>query len=171
MPNLWRQFQDLLPDAPLLIGAVVARHTDGTATVELLDGGLVRARGAAPVGDRVFVRAGRVEGEAPPLPHLDIGDPMNAPNPQDGMVVMPHEEFEQLLEEAASRGAKRALADVGLDGETAAADIRELRGLLDAFHAAKRTAWQTVVMVVTTGFIAALIAGAALKLKLFGGTP
>jgi hypothetical protein len=96
---------------------------------------------------------------------------MNAPTLHDGMVAMPIEEFERLLEEAASRGAKRALADVGLDGETAAADVRELRGLLDAFHAAKRTAWQTLVTVLTTSFIAALLAGAALKLRLFGGTP
>jgi hypothetical protein len=72
MPNLWRQFRDLLPEAPLLVGTVAARHTDGTATVELLDGGLLRVRGGASVGDRVFVRDGRIEGEAPPLPHLDI---------------------------------------------------------------------------------------------------
>lgn len=82
---------------------------------------------------------------------------------------MPFEEFEQLLEEAAGRGAKRAMADVGLDGEDAAADIRELRGLLDAFNTAKQTAWQTVVKIVTTGFVLALVAGALFKLKLFGG--
>ncbi len=82
---------------------------------------------------------------------------------------MPFEEFEQLLEEAAGRGAKRAMADVGLDGEDAAADIRELRGLLDAFNTAKQTAWQTVVKIVTTGFVLALVAGALIKLKLFGG--
>jgi len=82
---------------------------------------------------------------------------------------MPFEEFEQLLEEAAGRGAKRAMADVGLDGEDAAADIRELRGLLDAFNTAKQTAWQTVVKIVTTGFVLALVAGALIKLKLFDG--
>jgi hypothetical protein len=44
-----------------------------------------------------------------------------------------------------------------------------LRGLLDAFNTAKQTAWQTLVKIVTTGFLLALVAGALIKLKLFGG--
>jgi len=94
---------------------------------------------------------------------------MSPPTLQDGMVVMPRDEFEDLLARAAERGARRALADVGLDGENAAHDIRELRGLLEAFNAAKHTAWQTVVRLVTTGFLLALVAGAVIKLKVFGG--
>jgi hypothetical protein len=94
---------------------------------------------------------------------------MNLPTLHNGMVVMPQDEFEQLLEQAAARGAKRALADVGLEGDDAAYDIRELRDLLDAFNTAKRTAWQTVIKIITTGFVLALIAGALLKIKLFGG--
>lgn len=94
---------------------------------------------------------------------------MTPPNMRDGMVVMPREEFEKLLEQAAERGARRALADVGLDGEDAEHDIRELRGLLEAFNTAKHTAWQTLIRITTTGLILALMAGAAVKLKLFGG--
>ena len=94
---------------------------------------------------------------------------MTPPNMRDGMVVMPREGFEKLLEQAAERGARRALADVGLDGEDAASDIRELRGLLEAFNTAKHTAWQTLIRITTTGLILALMAGAAVKLKLFGG--
>lgn len=94
---------------------------------------------------------------------------MSPPTLQDGMVVMPRDEFEELLARAAERGARRALADVGLDGEDAAHDIRELRGLLEAFNAAKHTAWQTVIRLVTTGFLLALVAGAIIKLKVFGG--
>lgn len=94
---------------------------------------------------------------------------MNAPSLHDGMVTIPRDEFEELLERAAERGAHAALVEVGLDGEDAANDIRELRGLLEAFNMAKRTAWQTVVKIITTGFLLALIAGAAVKLKLFGG--
>jgi len=94
---------------------------------------------------------------------------MSPPTLQDGMVVMPRDEFEELLARAAERGARRALADVGLDGEDAAHDIRELRGLLEAFNAAKHTAWQTVIRLVTTGFLLALVAGAVIKLKVFGG--
>ena len=59
---------------------------------------------------------------------------MNLPTLQNGIVVMPQDEFEQLLEQAAARGAKRALADVGLEGDDAAHDIRELRDLLDAYN-------------------------------------
>jgi hypothetical protein len=88
---------------------------------------------------------------------------------EDGHVRMPEEEFEELLELAAERGAKRALADVGLVDEHAADDIRDLRSLLGAVRVAKRTAWQTVVRLITTGLILALIAGAVIKLKLFGG--
>ena len=94
---------------------------------------------------------------------------MNRPSMEDGHVRMPEEEFEELLELAAERGAKRALADVGLVDEHAADDIRDLRSLLGAVRVAKRTAWQTVVRLITTGLILALIAGAAIKLKLFGG--
>ena len=94
---------------------------------------------------------------------------MNAPTVTEGMVTMPKDEFEEQLERVAERGARHALADVGLDGEDAASDIRELRGLLEAFNTAKHTAWQTVVKVITTGFLLALVAGAVIKLKVFGG--
>lgn len=72
MPNLWRQFEDLLPDSPLLLGTVATHHADGTVTVELLDGGLLRVIGSGSVGDRVFVRDGRVTGDAPTLPTVEI---------------------------------------------------------------------------------------------------
>ncbi|MDP3651119.1 MAG: DUF6127 family protein [Rhodoferax sp.] len=95
--------------------------------------------------------------------------PTQPPTISDGMVTMPKDEFEELLERVAERGARAALADVGLDGEDAANDIRELRGLLEAFNTAKHTAWQTVVKMITTGFVLALVAGALIKLKVFGG--
>jgi len=72
MPNLWRQFKDLLPEAPLLIGTVAMRHADGTATVTLLDGGQLRVSGAGADDSRVFVRDGRIAGVAPELPWTDI---------------------------------------------------------------------------------------------------
>ena len=43
------------------------------------------------------------------------------------LVSIPQDEFEEMLSRAAEEGAKRALHDVGLDGENAAEDIRELR--------------------------------------------
>lgn len=94
---------------------------------------------------------------------------MNAPNVTDGMVTMPKEEFEQLLEDVAERGARHALADVGLDGEEAADDVRELRSLLTCLREAKSTAWQTFIKVLTTGVIAVILAGIAVKMKWIGG--
>ena len=84
-------------------------------------------------------------------------------------VTIPQEEFEVLLERAAERGAKNALHGVGLDGEDAAHDIRELRDLLDAFNEAKKTAGLTIIKMLITGLLMALLAGTVLKLKLFGG--
>ena len=85
------------------------------------------------------------------------------------MLTLPQEEFEDMLERAAERGARHALSEVGLDGEDAAQDIRELRNLLDAFNEAKRTAGLTMVKMLVTGLVMALMAGAFLKFKLMGG--
>lgn len=85
------------------------------------------------------------------------------------MVTMPYDDFEQMLERAAERGARHALHEVGLDGEDAAHDIRELRNLLDAFNEAKKTAGLTIIKMVVTGLVMAILTGTLIKLKLFGG--
>ena len=85
------------------------------------------------------------------------------------MVTMPHDDFEQMLERAAERGARHALHEVGLDGEDAAHDIRELRNLLDAFNEAKKTAGLTIIKMVVTGLVMAILTGTLIKLNLFGG--
>ena len=87
----------------------------------------------------------------------------------ENMLLMRKEDFDDLLDRAAERGAERALAHLGLENGHAAKDIRDLRDLLQAWRDARRTAWQTAVKVVTTGILAALLVGAALKLKLMGG--
>lgn len=81
------------------------------------------------------------------------------------------EDLDELLTRAAERGAERALASLGLENGHAAADIRDLRGLIEAWRDARRTAWQTVIRVVTTGVLALLLIGAAIKLKLMGSNP
>jgi hypothetical protein len=53
-----------------------------------------------------------------------------------GHVRMPDVEFEEL-------------ADVGLDGEEAALDIRDLRSLLEGLRLVRRTAVQTTVRLLT----------------------
>lgn len=97
---------------------------------------------------------------------------MDLPNTERRkMVTIPQEEFEAMLERAAERGARHALHEVGLDGEDAAHDIRELRNLLDAFNEAKKTAGLTIIKMMVTGFVMVMLAGTILKLKVFGGTP
>lgn len=96
---------------------------------------------------------------------------MNRPTVGDGHIVMPETEFEALLERAAETGARRALQEVGLDGDESADDIRDLHSLLGCMRLAKRTAVQTVVRLITTGILLALMAGIAIKLKLFGNGP
>ena len=89
----------------------------------------------------------------------------------ENMLLLRKEDFDDLLDRAAERGAERCLAHLGLENGHAAKDIHELRDLLEAWRDARRTAWQTTVKVVTTGILAALLVGAAIKLKLMGGAP
>lgn len=65
MSNLYRKFRELIPDAPLLVGAVVSADP---VRVQLPDGTWIVARGDATVGQKVFVRDGVIEGTAPTLP-------------------------------------------------------------------------------------------------------
>jgi len=67
MRNLYEQFRQLLPEAPLQVGTVTGVST-GVVTVQLPGGGVVKARGNAAPGQKVFVRDGVVEAVAPGLP-------------------------------------------------------------------------------------------------------
>lgn len=87
----------------------------------------------------------------------------------EDMLLLRREDCDELLAHAAERGAERVLAHLGLENGHAARDIRELRDLLEAWRDARRTAWQTMIKVITTGILAALLVGAAIKLKLIGG--
>lgn len=95
---------------------------------------------------------------------------MTPPRSED-FVRLPDAEFEAILTRAAEEGAKRALADVGLEGEEAALDIRDLRSLLDCMRFVRRTAVQTAVRLITTAVLLALLAGIAIKLKIFSSGP
>lgn len=89
--------------------------------------------------------------------------------------MIPHDptgtELEAMLARAAEQGAKRALADLGLDGEDTALDIHDLRCLLDVIRLVRRTVLQTAVRLITTGILLALLAGIAIKLRILGGGP
>jgi hypothetical protein len=67
MRNLYEQFRQLIPDPPLQAGTVVGVVGVGSVTVALPSGGLIRARGSAAIGQKVFVRDDVIEGVAPSL--------------------------------------------------------------------------------------------------------
>ena len=94
---------------------------------------------------------------------------MSPPGREAGALRMSEAEFEAMLARAARDGARHALTDVGLDGREAALDIRDLRALLAGLRMVRRTAVQTAVRMLTTGILLALLAGIALKLRIFGG--
>ena len=69
--NAWTSFTNLLPRDPLLVGTIAS--TDGiTSVVTLLDGGVVSVRGTETVGNKVYIRAGRIEGPAPAMVQNEI---------------------------------------------------------------------------------------------------
>lgn len=72
-------------------------------------------------------------------------------------------ELEQLLETAALAGAKKALQGIGLHDEAAGNDVRELRGLLDAWRTAKKETGKTAVQWLTKTFLLVLVAGIFVK--------
>jgi hypothetical protein len=70
MHNLYEQFRQLIPEPPLQVGTVTGISA-GSVTVALPGGGLVKARGQAAIGQKVFVRDDAIEGIAPNL-NLEI---------------------------------------------------------------------------------------------------
>lgn len=64
--NVWSAFKQILPSEPLFIGAVSSVSGE-TSLMTLIDGGVVRVRGVGTVGQKYYIRAGRLENEAPNL--------------------------------------------------------------------------------------------------------
>ncbi len=94
---------------------------------------------------------------------------MAVDNDYSDVLSLRPDDLNKLLTRAAEKGAERALSALGLENGHAAKDIRDLRGLIEAWRQARQTAWQTTIKVVTTGILAALLLGAAIKFKLMGG--
>ena len=69
--NPWSRLRALTARAPLLVGDVLS-VSGGEASVQLTGGGIVTARGAAGIGDTVYVRGGVIEGPAPALSAVAI---------------------------------------------------------------------------------------------------
>lgn len=71
--NVFQRFKQLLPASPLLIVTVDTVNPDGTSTVMTAAGGSMRVFGdGVTAGNKAFVKDGRIEDEAPDLPHFDV---------------------------------------------------------------------------------------------------
>ncbi|MFC4161955.1 hypothetical protein [Chitinimonas lacunae] len=70
--NVWIQFKEMLASPVRQHARVATVHGDGTVTVQLLGGGLLRVSGEAEEGATVFVLGGRIDGPAPDLPAHQI---------------------------------------------------------------------------------------------------
>ena len=80
---------------------------------------------------------------------------------------MSAEAIEQMICRAAKQGAKEALESVGLHDKEAGDDLRELRGLLEAWRSTKRTVWSQIIKATTMAVLGAIVAGTWLQFKGF----
>lgn len=76
-----------------------------------------------------------------------------------GQTTITNEELEAMLDRAARKGAKEALASIGLLDDSAQKDITEMRSLLEAWRDTRRSVWNTVTKVITVSILT-FIAGA-----------
>ena len=76
-----------------------------------------------------------------------------------GQTTITNEELEAMLDRAARRGAKHALASIGLLDDSAQKDITEMRSLLEAWRDTRKSIWNTVTKVITVSILT-FIAGA-----------
>ena len=76
-----------------------------------------------------------------------------------GQTTSTNEELEAMLDRAARKGAKEALASIGLLDDSAQKDITEMRSLLEAWRDTRRSIWSTVTKVITVSILT-FIAGA-----------
>jgi hypothetical protein len=74
------------------------------------------------------------------------------------------EELEEMLDRSAKRGAKLVLRELGLQDETAAVDIREIRSLLDTWRQTRLSIWNTFVKITTIAVFTFI--GAAIWMKI-----
>jgi len=78
-------------------------------------------------------------------------------------VTMTKLELEQLVERSARRGAKEALASIGLHDEDAGKDIHDLRQLIDGWRDVKKSVVNTFVKWLVLVILGILSVGAWTK--------
>lgn len=77
---------------------------------------------------------------------------------------MDEKQLDLLLEQAAERGARRALERLGLHDDEAGKDIHDLRTLIDSWRDAKRTVAKAFIQWFTVGLLGLLTIGTIMQL-------
>lgn len=80
-------------------------------------------------------------------------------------LVIPQNQLEDLLNQAAKRGAEEALSKLGLHDENAGKDIQDLRSLIEGWRDVKNTATRTIVKWVIMIILGAISVGTYVNLK------
>ena len=78
---------------------------------------------------------------------------------------MDAKELENLLNQAAEKGAMRALERVGLQDDDAGRDIQDLRSLIEGWRDAKKAVVSTLMRYITVGILGALAFGVWTSLR------
>ena len=68
-------------------------------------------------------------------------------------------ELEKLLQKASEKGARTALASIGLHDDHAHIDIRDLRELMRAFRMAKKDSFRVFIKLLVSGLAMLILAG------------
>lgn len=76
---------------------------------------------------------------------------------------MDEKQLDLLLEQAAERGARRALERLGLHDDDAGKDIHDLRTLIDSWRDAKRTVAKAFIQWFTVGLLGLLTVGTIMQ--------
>ena len=73
MANLWHAFRHLTGPEPLRVGTVTAHNSDGTSSLTDAHNRAFRAQGQdVAIGNKAFVKDGRIQGEAPNLTETTV---------------------------------------------------------------------------------------------------
>lgn len=79
-----------------------------------------------------------------------------------------NDNIEIIIERAVEKGITNALKQIGCNDINTIKDMEEIRDILNAWRCTKRTIWESVVRIITTGVLIALLIGMAIKLKIIG---
>jgi Family of unknown function (DUF6127) len=89
-----------------------------------------------------------------------------SPVPPHTVIELTRADLDEIIEEAAHRGAAKALRTLGLEDDRAPHDIRDLRDLMKSWREVKSEALKTFAKIVTTFLLGAIFVGTVFQLGL-----